>query len=100
MRFSLTKKYTGENGSLDRSLEKYLNDISKFKLISPEEEVKLALKIKEGDLEAQNKLIEANLKFVVSIAKLYQNQGLSLGDLINEGNLGLIRAAKLFDETR
>jgi RNA polymerase primary sigma factor len=100
MRYNSAKRYTGKNISSDRSLVNYLSEISKLKLISPEEEAKLAVKIREGDLEAQNKMIEANLKFVVSIAKLYSNQGLSLGDLINEGNLGLIRAAKMFDETR
>jgi RNA polymerase primary sigma factor len=75
-------------------------DIGKFELITSDEEAELAVRIREGDLEAQRKMVEANLKFVVSIAKLYQNQGLSLGDLINEGNLGLIKASKLFDETR
>ena len=100
MRFSITKKYINENDYLERSLQKYLSDISKFKHMKPEDEIKLAIKLKDGDIEAQNKLIQANLKFVVSIAKIYQNQGLSLGDLINEGNLGLIRAAKTFDETR
>ena len=100
MRFNVTNKFNGDSSTPDRSLERYLSDISKYKLITPEEEVKLAVKIREGDLEAQNKMIEANLKFVVSIAKLYRNKGLSLGDLINEGNLGLIRAAKMFDETR
>ena len=85
---------------LDKSLAQYLMDIGKFELITSDEETELAVRIREGDLEAQRKMVEANLKFVVSIAKLYQNQGLSLGDLINEGNLGLIKASKLFDETR
>ena len=85
---------------LDKSLAQYLMDIGKFELITSDEEAELAVRIREGDLEAQRKMVEANLKFVVSIAKLYQNQGLSLGDLINEGNLGLIKASKLFDETR
>ncbi|MEJ2104777.1 MAG: sigma-70 family RNA polymerase sigma factor, partial [Ignavibacteriaceae bacterium] len=90
----------GARYNLDSSLKQYLTEISKYKLISPEEEFDLTVKIREGDLEAQNRMIKANLKFVVSIAKLYQNQGLTLGDLINEGNLGLIKATKLFDETR
>ena len=85
---------------LDKSLAQYLMVIGKFELITSDEEAELAVRIREGDLEAQRKMVEANLKFVVSIAKLYQNQGLSLGDLINEGNLGLIKASKLFDETR
>jgi len=82
------------------SLEKYLQEIGKVELISPEEEVKLALKIREGDQAALDKLTKANLRFVVSVAKQYQNQGLTLPDLINEGNLGLIKAAQRFDETR
>ena len=82
------------------SLEKYLQEIGKVDLISPEEEVKLALRIKQGDQEALDKLTKANLRFVVSVAKQYQNQGLTLPDLINEGNLGLIKAAQRFDETR
>ena len=85
-----------ENASLD----KYLQDISKEELITPEEEVHLAQKIKTGDQAALEKLCRANLRFVVSVAKQYQNQGLSLPDLINEGNLGLIKAARRFDETR
>jgi RNA polymerase primary sigma factor len=82
------------------SLDKYLQDIGKEELITPEEEVSLAQKIKAGDQLALEKLCRANLRFVVSVAKQYQNQGLSLPDLINEGNLGLIKAAKRFDETR
>jgi len=82
------------------SLEKYLQEIGKVDLISPEEEVKLALRIKQGDQAALDKLTKANLRFVVSVAKQYQNQGLTLPDLINEGNLGLIKAAQRFDETR
>jgi RNA polymerase primary sigma factor len=82
------------------SLEKYLQEIGKVELINPEEEAKLAARIKQGDQKALDKLTKANLRFVVSVAKQYQNQGLSLPDLINEGNLGLIRAAQRFDETR
>lgn len=82
------------------SLDKYLQDIGKEELISAEEEVELARKIKSGDQRALDKLCRANLRFVVSVAKQYQNQGLSLPDLINEGNLGLIKAAQRFDETR
>jgi RNA polymerase primary sigma factor len=83
-----------------QSLEKYLQEIGKVDLITPEEEVKLAIRIKQGDLKALDRLTKANLRFVVSVAKQYQNQGLSLPDLINEGNLGLIKAAQRFDETR
>lgn len=82
------------------SLDKYLADISKLQLITAEEEAILAQKIREGDEQALEKLTTANLRFVVSVAKQYQNQGLSLPDLINEGNVGLIKAAKRFDETR
>ena len=83
-----------------QSLDKYLQEIGKVDLLTPDEEVTLAQRIKEGDQFALEKLTKANLRFVVSVAKQYQNQGLSLGDLINEGNLGLIKAAKRFDETR
>jgi RNA polymerase primary sigma factor len=82
------------------SLDKYLQEIGRVGLISPEEEVSLARKIKSGDTEALKKLVKANLRFVVSVAKQYQNQGISLPDLINEGNLGLMKAAQRFDETR
>lgn len=93
----ITKSITNRNSD---SLEKYLHDIGKEDLITPEEEVELAKRIKMGDQEALEKLTKANLRFVVSVAKQYQHQGLSLPDLINEGNLGLIKAAKKFDETK
>lgn len=82
------------------SLDKYLHEIGKVELISAEEEVELARRIKLGDITALERLIKSNLRFVVSVSKQYQNQGLSLPDLINEGNLGLIKAAQRFDETR
>jgi RNA polymerase primary sigma factor len=82
------------------SLEKYLDEISQISLLNPQEEIELTRRIKQGDQEALHKLIKANLRFVVKVAKEYQNQGLPLTDLINEGNLGLIKAAKRFDETR
>jgi RNA polymerase primary sigma factor len=82
------------------SMDKYLHEIAKIKLITAEEEVDLARKIHKGDLKARDRLINANLRFVISVAKQYQNLGLSLSDLINEGNLGLIEAAQRFDETR
>src|SRR3982751_6871341 len=82
------------------SLDKYLQEIGKVDLITADEEVQLAQKIREGDQLALERLTKANLRFVLSVAKQYQNQGLSLGDLINEGNLGLIKAAQRFDETR
>ena len=83
-----------------QSLEKYLQEIGKVELVSPEEEAELAQQIKQGDQDALDRLTKANLRFVVSVAKQYQNQGLSLPDLINEGNLGLIKAAQRFDETQ
>src|SRR5574337_1307031 len=82
------------------SLDKYLQEIGRVDLITAEEEVDLARKIKQGDQHALAKMVNANLRFVVSVSKQYQNQGLSLPDLINEGNLGLIKAAQRFDETR
>ncbi len=93
----ITKSITNRESA---SLDKYLQEIGKEELISVEEEVELAQRIKKGDQEALEKLTKANLRFVVSVAKQYQNQGLSLPDLINEGNLGLIKAAEKFDETR
>ncbi|MEO7045662.1 MAG: RNA polymerase sigma factor RpoD/SigA [Ferruginibacter sp.] len=93
----ITKSITNRES---QSLEKYLQEIGKVDLISPEEEVRLAIMIKKGDQAALEKLTKANLRFVVSVAKQYQNQGLTLPDLINEGNLGLIKAAQRFDETR
>src|SRR5881628_860193 len=83
-----------------QAVEKYLQEISKIPMITPEEETTLAQRIKMGDQRALDKLVQANLRFVVSVAKQYQHQGLSLSDLINEGNLGLIKAAQRFDETR
>ncbi len=93
----ISKQYTNRES---QSLDKYLQEIGKVELLSPQEEIDLARRIKKGDQKALEKLTKANLRFVVSVAKQYQNQGLSLGDLINEGNLGLIKAAKRFDETR
>lgn len=93
----ISKSITNRNGD---SLEKYLQEIGHEELLSPDEEVELAQRIKKGDRAALDKLTKANLRFVVSVAKQYQNQGLSLPDLINEGNLGLIKAAEKFDETR
>ena len=93
----ITKSITNRESA---SLDKYLQEIGREPLISVEEEVQLAQRIKKGDTAAQDKLVSANLRFVVSVAKQYQNQGLSLPDLINEGNMGLIKAAEKFDETR
>jgi len=93
----ITKQFTNR---ASQSLDKYLQEIGKVDLLTPEEEIELTIQIKKGDQVALEKLVKANLRFVVSVAKQYQNQGLTLGDLINEGNLGLIKAAKRFDETR
>src|SRR5574337_1848088 len=93
----ISKQYTNRES---QSLDKYLQEIGKVDLLTPQEEIDLARKIKKGDQKSLEKLTKANLRFVVSVAKQYQNQGLSLGDLINEGNLGLIKAANRFDETR
>ncbi|HOW40525.1 MAG TPA: sigma-70 family RNA polymerase sigma factor [Bacteroidales bacterium] len=93
----ITKQVTNRDTP---SLDKYLQEIGRVELISPEDEVALARKIKTGDNEALKKLVKANLRFVVSVAKQYQNQGITLPDLINEGNLGLMKAAQRFDETR
>ena len=95
--FKIIKQVTNRE---DLSINKYLDEIAKIKLITAEEEVSLARRIHKGDLEARDCLINANLRFVISVAKQYQNRGLSLADLINEGNLGLIEAAQRFDETR
>lgn len=93
----ITKQVTNRETA---SLDKYLQEIGKVELISPEQEVEFAKRIKQGDQEALERLTKANLRFVVSVSKQYQNQGLTLSDLINEGNLGLIKAAQRFDETR
>lgn len=93
----ITKQVTNRETA---SLDKYLQEIGRVDLITAEEEVELAKKIKQGDMQALERLTKANLRFVVSVSKQYQNQGLSLPDLINEGNLGLIKAAQRFDETR
>ena len=93
----ITKQFTNRES---KSLDQYLQEIGKVDLLTPDMEIELAILIKKGDMLAQEKLIKANLRFVVSVAKQFQNQGLSLGDLINEGNIGLIKAAQRFDETR
>ena len=94
----MSKAYVNFNG--DDSISKYFKEIRKSDLLSPDEEVELAKRIQEGDKEATDKLVNSNLKFVISIAKEYQGQGLSLSDLISEGNLGLVKAATRFDHTR
>ncbi len=93
----ISKQFTNRES---QSLDKYLQEIGKVDLLTPDDEIVLAVAIRKGDHKALEKLVKANLRFVVSVAKQYQNQGLTLGDLINEGNLGLIKAAKRFDETR
>ncbi len=93
----ITKQFTNRES---QSLDKYLQEIGRVDLLTADQEIELAIKIRNGDQTALERLTKANLRFVVSVAKQYQNQGLSLGDLINEGNLGLIKAAKRFDETR
>lgn len=93
----ITKQFTQRES---QSLDKYFHEIGKVELLTAEQEIELAIRIKQGDAQALEILTKANLRFVVSVAKQYQNQGLSLGDLINEGNLGLIKAARRFDETR
>jgi RNA polymerase primary sigma factor len=93
----IQKQFTNRES---KSLDQYFLEIGKVYLLTAAEEVELAIKIRNGDEEAKDKLVLANLRFVISVAKMYQNQGLSLGDLINEGNVGLIKAAKRFDETR
>ena len=93
----IVKQFTNRES---QSLDKYLQEIGKVDLLTPDEEIELAIRIRKNDHLALEKLVKANLRFVVSVAKQYQNQGLSLGDLINEGNLGLIKAARRFDETR
>jgi RNA polymerase primary sigma factor len=93
----ISKQFTNRDS---RSLDKYLNEISKLPMVNAQEEVELARRIRDGDQTALKKLVNANLRFVVSVSKQYQNQGLALGDIINEGNLGLVKAAKRFDETR
>lgn len=93
----ISKQFTNRES---QSLDKYLQEIGKVDLLTAEDEIELAKRIREGDQVALEKLTKANLRFVVSVAKQYQNQGLSLGDLINEGNLGLMKAAKKFDETK
>ena len=93
----ITKQFTNRES---KSLDQYLQEIGKVDLLTPDEEIELAVKIKKGDELAKEQLVKANLRFVVSVAKQFQNQGLSLGDLINEGNIGLIKAAQRFDETR
>jgi RNA polymerase primary sigma factor len=97
---SAAKKDFNDNCGISRNLSKYLSEIAKRKPLSPEEEVKLTQRVRRGDQEALNELLCANLRFVVSVAKRYQNRGLALEDLINEGNLGLIKAANRFDESR
>jgi RNA polymerase primary sigma factor len=97
IKLKITKQFTNRES---KSLDQYLQEIGKVDLLTPDQEIELAIRIKKGDKQALEALTKANLRFVVSVAKQFQNQGLSLGDLINEGNLGLIKAAQRFDETR
>jgi RNA polymerase primary sigma factor len=97
IKLKITKQFTNRES---KSLDQYLQEIGKVDLLTPDQEIELAIMIKKGDRHALETLTKANLRFVVSVAKQFQNQGLSLGDLINEGNLGLIKAAQRFDETR
>jgi len=97
IKLKITKQFTNRES---KSLDQYLQEIGKVDLLTPDQEIELAIRIKKGDKLALEALTKANLRFVVSVAKQFQNQGLSLGDLINEGNLGLIKAAQRFDETR
>jgi RNA polymerase primary sigma factor len=97
IKLKITKQFTNRES---KSLDQYLQEIGKVDLLTPDQEIELAIRIKKGDKLALESLTKANLRFVVSVAKQFQNQGLSLGDLINEGNLGLIKAAQRFDETR
>ena len=94
----MNKNFTSTSG--DETISNYFKEVRKSVLITPEEEIRLAIKIQQGDEKAKDKLVKANLKFVISIAKEYQGQGLSLSDLISEGNLGLVRAATRYDHTR
>lgn len=94
---TISKQITNREGD---SINRYFQEVSKYPLISPEEEVELTIRIREGEQKALEKMVLANLRFVISVAKQYQNQGLSFSDLINEGNMGLVKAAKKFDETR
>ena len=95
--FKITQSITDRK---DESLSLYFKDVSKLSMITPEEEIKLAKKIQNGDINAENQLVKANLRFVISVAKQYQNKGLDLVDLIQEGNLGLIKSAKLYDPSK
>lgn len=95
--FKITQSITDRK---DESLSLYFKDVSKLSMITPEEEIKLAKKIQKGDINAENQLVKANLRFVISVAKQYQNKGLDLVDLIQEGNLGLIKSAKLYDPSK
>jgi RNA polymerase primary sigma factor len=97
IKLKITKQFTNRES---KSLDQYLQEIGKVDLLTPDQEIELAIRIRKGDKRALDALTKANLRFVVSVAKQFQNQGLSLGDLINEGNLGLIKAAQRFDETR